>query len=76
MILVTHQLQYLSHCDSIVVLRDGKIAGRLHALFVLRELEHGTYKELIEKKGEFANLMSKHSDVHQSEEEEATSKQI
>ncbi|KAJ7259774.1 ABC protein [Mycena rebaudengoi] len=43
-ILVTHALHFLSQCHYIYTLNDGRIA------------EHGTYQELIDKKGEFARL--------------------
>ncbi|KAJ6632266.1 P-loop containing nucleoside triphosphate hydrolase protein [Mycena sp. CBHHK59/15] len=43
-ILVTHALHFLSHCDYIYTLDDGKVA------------EHGTYQQLIDKNGEFARL--------------------
>ncbi|KAF5371833.1 hypothetical protein D9615_009539 [Tricholomella constricta] len=43
-ILVTHALHFLSHCDYIYTLDDGRIA------------EHGTYEQLVSKNGEFARL--------------------
>ncbi|PPQ77123.1 hypothetical protein CVT25_010817 [Psilocybe cyanescens] len=43
-IFVTHALHFLSHCDFIYTLRDGRIA------------EKGTYEELIQANGEFARL--------------------
>lgn len=44
MILVTHALHFLSHCDYIYTLSDGSIA------------EHGTYEQLVRNDGEFARL--------------------
>ncbi|XP_008065706.2 ATP-binding cassette sub-family C member 11 [Carlito syrichta] len=46
-ILVTHQLQYLQFCDQIILLEDGKIC------------ENGTHSELIQKKGQYAQLIQK-----------------
>jgi ATP-binding cassette subfamily C (CFTR/MRP) protein 1 len=46
-VLVTHQLQYLSHCDQIIVLRDGAV------------VEDGTYQELMARRGQFAALIDK-----------------
>jgi ATP-binding cassette subfamily C (CFTR/MRP) protein 1 len=43
-ILVTHALHFLSNCDYIYTLDDGRIA------------EHGTYDQLISNQGEFARL--------------------
>jgi len=43
-IFVTHALHFLSFCDYIYTLDSGRIA------------EHGTYRELINAKGEFARL--------------------
>lgn len=43
-ILVTHALHFLSNCDYIYALHDGSIA------------EHGTYQQLIARRGEFARL--------------------
>ncbi|KAF7375203.1 ABC protein [Mycena sanguinolenta] len=43
-ILVTHALHFLSHCDYIYTLEGGRIS------------EHGSYQELLDKKGEFARL--------------------
>ncbi|KAJ6630972.1 P-loop containing nucleoside triphosphate hydrolase protein [Mycena sp. CBHHK59/15] len=43
-ILVTHALHFLSHCHYIYTLEGGRIA------------EHGSYQELLDKKGEFARL--------------------
>ncbi|KAJ7454700.1 ABC protein [Mycena latifolia] len=43
-ILVTHALHFLSQCDYIYTLEGGRIS------------EHGSYQELLDKKGEFARL--------------------
>ncbi|KAJ7678473.1 ABC protein [Mycena rosella] len=43
-ILVTHALYFLSQCDYIYTLEGGRVS------------EHGTYQELLDKKGEFARL--------------------
>ncbi|XP_029021322.1 ATP-binding cassette sub-family C member 5 isoform X2 [Betta splendens] len=43
---VTHQLQYLSECDDIVLMRDGQIA------------EHGTHAQLMSKERDYATLFS------------------
>ncbi|XP_031568469.1 multidrug resistance-associated protein 1-like [Actinia tenebrosa] len=45
-ILVTHRLQYLQHCDQIVVLQNGKIS------------EIGTYNELVANQGAFAEFLN------------------
>lgn len=58
-VLVTHQLQYLSMCDRIIVLKNGKIA------------EQGTFDELMKNQDEFSKLMKKHIDVTQKMEESA-----
>ena len=47
-ILVTHAISYLSKVDSIVVIKDGTIS------------EMGTYKELMDKKGDFAEYLIQH----------------
>ncbi|XP_068181608.1 ATP-binding cassette sub-family C member 5 [Antennarius striatus] len=41
---VTHQLQYLSECDHIVLMKDGQIA------------EHGTHSQLMSKEHDYATL--------------------
>ncbi|KAL3879125.1 hypothetical protein ACJMK2_031436 [Sinanodonta woodiana] len=43
-ILVTHQLQYLKHCDEIIVMDEGKI------------VERGHQKDLLDKDGNFAGI--------------------
>ncbi|XP_071455080.1 multidrug resistance-associated protein 1-like [Hetaerina americana] len=47
-ILVTHGITYLPNVDQIVVMKDGKIS------------EHGTYEELLQKKGAFAEFLIHH----------------
>uniref|UniRef100_A0A7N6FGZ0 Uncharacterized protein n=1 Tax=Anabas testudineus TaxID=64144 RepID=A0A7N6FGZ0_ANATE len=41
---VTHQLQYLSECDDIILMKDGQIA------------EHGTHAQLMSKERDYATL--------------------
>ncbi|KAK2848887.1 hypothetical protein Q5P01_008721 [Channa striata] len=43
---VTHQLQYLSECDDIILMKDGQIA------------EHGTHAQLMGKEREYASLFN------------------
>ncbi|XP_050541854.1 multidrug resistance-associated protein 1 isoform X1 [Daktulosphaira vitifoliae] len=47
-VLVTHSVTYLREVDLIVVMKDGKIS------------ESGTYKELLDKKGDFADFLITH----------------
>lgn len=47
-VLVTHGITYLPEVDNIVVLKDGEIT------------ESGTYKELLEKRGAFAEFLVQH----------------
>ncbi|OQR74446.1 multidrug resistance-associated protein 1-like [Tropilaelaps mercedesae] len=47
-VLVTHRLSVLSACDTVYVLKDGQIS------------EWGTYKELIARKGAFAEFLVQH----------------
>lgn len=47
-LLVTHGITYLPNVDHIVVLKDGKVS------------EEGTYKELLQKKGAFADFLVQH----------------
>ncbi|XP_072021809.1 ATP-binding cassette sub-family C member 5-like [Amphiura filiformis] len=44
-VFVTHQLQYLTDCDYVVLMRDGRIA------------EEGKHNDLMTKDGEYANLI-------------------
>jgi ABC-type multidrug transport system fused ATPase/permease subunit len=55
-ILVTHQLQYMSKVDQIIVISNGKVT------------EKGTYEQLMNDNGEFAKLIVNH--VHDKEENE------
>jgi ATP-binding cassette subfamily C (CFTR/MRP) protein 1 len=45
---VTHGITYLPEVDMIVVLKDGEVT------------ELGTYKQLLEKKGAFAEFLIQH----------------
>eukprot|EP00102_Acyrthosiphon_pisum_P020986 XP_016658196.1 PREDICTED: multidrug resistance-associated protein 1 isoform X2 [Acyrthosiphon pisum] len=47
-ILVTHSITYLREVDLIVVMKDGQVS------------ESGTYKELLDKKGDFADFLILH----------------
>lgn len=47
-VLVTHGIQYLPNVDDIIVLKDGEIS------------ERGTYKELLAKRGAFAEFLRQH----------------
>lgn len=47
-VLVTHGITYLPEVDNIIVLKDGEIT------------ESGTYKQLLEKKGAFAEFLVQH----------------
>lgn len=47
-ILVTHGITYLPEVDNIIVIKDGEIT------------ERGTYKQLLEKKGAFAEFLVQH----------------
>lgn len=47
-VLVTHGITYLPEVDNIIVLKDGEIT------------ENGTYKQLLEKKGAFAEFLVQH----------------
>ena len=46
-IVIAHRLSTIRHCDRILVMDDGRI------------VEHGTYDELIAKKGMFADLVAR-----------------
>ncbi|XP_069129773.1 ATP-binding cassette sub-family C member 5-like isoform X1 [Argopecten irradians] len=48
-VLVTHQLQYLKHCDEIYVMDDGKIT------------EHGTHEELLVLHGQYTKVMEQYN---------------
>ncbi|KAL5526288.1 hypothetical protein ACEPAF_8011 [Sanghuangporus sanghuang] len=56
-ILVTHALHFLSHCDYIYAMAPGNIG------------EHGTYEELMEKGGEFSRLAREFGGEQKREEE-------
>jgi len=45
---VTHSITYLREVDLIVVMKDGQVS------------ESGTYKELLDKKGDFADFLILH----------------
>ncbi|CAG2060181.1 unnamed protein product [Timema podura] len=47
-VLVTHGITYLPKVDMILVLKDGKV------------LERGTYKELVQSRGAFADFLDQH----------------
>ncbi|XP_045532542.1 multidrug resistance-associated protein 1 isoform X4 [Pieris brassicae] len=56
---VTHQVSYLAQTDLVVVLRDGEVS------------EVGTYQQLLEKKGAFAEFLLNHlSDAERTSPEE------
>ena len=44
-ILVTHGVGYLPEVDRIIVMKEGRIS------------EHGTYRELLEREGEFSQFL-------------------
>ena len=47
-VLVTHGISYLPEVDNIVVLKEGKVS------------DSGTYQELIDKQGAFADFLKEH----------------
>uniref|UniRef100_A0A8B9JU16 ATP-binding cassette sub-family C member 5 n=1 Tax=Astyanax mexicanus TaxID=7994 RepID=A0A8B9JU16_ASTMX len=49
-IFVTHQLQYLSECDKVVLMKDGQIA------------EHGTHAHLMSKGRDYATLFTSNNE--------------
>lgn len=58
-VLVTHGITYLPDVDNIIVLKDGEVS------------EMGTYKELLDKKGAFADFLIQHlQEVNEEEAEE------
>ncbi|XP_011882151.1 PREDICTED: multidrug resistance-associated protein 1 isoform X4 [Vollenhovia emeryi] len=64
-VLVTHSITYLPEVDNIIVLKDGEIT------------ECGTYKQLLEKKGAFAEFLVQHlQEVHVDEGSEADLREI
>ncbi|KAI0784237.1 ABC protein [Abortiporus biennis] len=58
-ILVTHALHFLSQCDYIYTIGNGRIE------------EQGTYQDLVKNQGEFARLMKEFGGMEREEEEEA-----
>ena len=58
-VLVTHGITYLPYMDNIVVLKEGEIS------------ETGTYKELLEKKGDFAEFLVQHLTEEEASDEVA-----
>ncbi|XP_025986916.1 multidrug resistance-associated protein 1 isoform X3 [Solenopsis invicta] len=67
-IFVTHGITYLPEVDNIIVLKDGEIT------------ERGTYKQLLEKKGAFADFLVQHlqevGNLHVDEGSEADLREI
>ncbi|KAL0104453.1 hypothetical protein PUN28_017289 [Cardiocondyla obscurior] len=64
-VLVTHSITYLPEVDNIIVLKDGEIT------------ESGTYKQLLEKKGAFAEFLVQHlQEVHVDEGSEDDLREI
>ncbi|XP_077258462.1 multidrug-Resistance like Protein 1 isoform X6 [Temnothorax americanus] len=64
-VLVTHSITYLPEVDNIIVLKDGEIT------------ESGTYKQLLEKKGAFAEFLVQHlQEVHVDDGSEADLREI
>lgn len=55
---VTHQLQYLKDCDSIIVVTKGRIS------------EEGRHEQLMDANGEYARLIHTHHSKPEMEEEE------
>ncbi|XP_077978592.1 ATP-binding cassette sub-family C member 5-like [Glandiceps talaboti] len=59
-IFVTHQLQYLSGCDYIIVMSDGRIR------------EHGTHHQLMSKGGQYTSVMDTfHCEVDEAKQSHA-----
>lgn len=56
-ILVTHAITYLPQTNNIVVLKDGEVT------------ETGSYQELLEKKGAFADFLLQHISEDVEDEE-------
>ena len=59
---MTHSLRFLPEADSIIVMGDGKIS------------EMGSYKQLMENKGEFAQLVA--SFVNEGQQEVNQEKEV
>ena len=63
-ILVTHGIHFLPQCDMIVVMKEGKIS------------EVGSYNELIDADGAFAEFIRVYSGPAEDEEEGAPSESV
>ena len=63
-VLVTHGLTFLPRTDKIIVMKDGKIS------------ETGTYKELLSKKGDFADFLIQHFSQAQDTEVEGLDEEL
>ncbi|XP_014486459.1 PREDICTED: multidrug resistance-associated protein 1 isoform X2 [Dinoponera quadriceps] len=67
-VLVTHGITYLPEVDNIIVLKDGEIT------------ESGTYKQLLEKRGAFAEFLVQHlqevGNLHVDDSSEADLREI
>ena len=59
-LLVTHGIGFLPQCDVIVVMTDGQIT------------EVGSYSELIENDGAFAQFLQTYQDTETNEDENGT----
>lgn len=71
-ILVTHQLQYLSQADNIVVLRDGKVnLTKLPPVNNLQITHSGTYAELVVQGVDFETLIQKRFQQKEKQPEKA-----
>lgn len=57
-LLVTHGVTYLPNADLILVMKDGEIS------------ESGTYRELLSKKGAFADFLIQHMTETEDADEE------
>ena len=55
-LLVTHGIRFLPQCDTIVVMSNGVIS------------ETGTYSELVEANGAFAQFLNTYQNTNQAEE--------
>ncbi|XP_060068252.1 ATP-binding cassette sub-family C member 5-like [Ylistrum balloti] len=59
-VLVTHQLQYLKHCDEIYVMDEGEIA------------EHGTHDSLLYRSGHYKKLLEQFNMTHTNSTDDKT----
>ncbi|XP_019629882.1 PREDICTED: multidrug resistance-associated protein 5-like [Branchiostoma belcheri] len=57
-ILVTHQLQYLSECDEVVLLKDGRVAGQ------------GPHRRLVTMNAEYAEMIRSYLDEDRTDGED------